>query len=174
MKRVWIIILLLVLLTGCSAPAALETVTDVYIEPTLGQMQQVVVELPQDMAVPVMTNSETGSLYIYDDYVVSVSVCAGGDMVKTLTEATGYSPEMLQVVQTQQEHMDRYECVWTSVGEGTNHVGRACVLDDGQYHYVLTVMAPEQKARELQEGTWQTVFRSFRTVEPGSITHTGS
>ena len=52
MKRIWIIVLL-VLLTGCSTPAAMETVTDVYIEPTMGQMQQVMLDLPQDVAVPV-------------------------------------------------------------------------------------------------------------------------
>jgi len=173
MKRIWIIVLL-VLLTGCSTPAAMETVTDVYIEPTMGQMQQVMLDLPQDVAVPVMQDSEAGSLYICEDYVLTVAVYPGGDLVKTLTEATGCAPEMLQPIMSQQEGNSRYECVWTAAGEGENQVGRACVIDDGMYHYVLTAMAPEQKAGRLQEGVWQSIFRSFRTTEPGSFTHTGS
>lgn len=173
MKRIWMV-LLLVLLAGCSAPAAMETVTDVWIEPTMGKMQQVVVELPQDMAIPVMQDNEAGSLYICEDYVLTVAVYPGGDLAKTLSETTGFSPEMLQLVRSQQEDNTRYECVWTAVGEGGNQVGRVCILDDGMYHYVLTALAPEQKSGELQEGTWQSIFRSFRTVEAGSFTHTGS
>ena len=39
-------------------------------------------------------------------------------------------------------------------------MGRAAVIDDGSYHYCLTVMAAEEEAPQLR-GTWQALFDSF-------------
>ena len=68
--------------------------------------------------------------------------------------------EELTVVKTGTTGNLRYECVWTSAGEGGDAVGRAAVIDDGSYHYCLTVMATEEEAPQLRN-TWQALFDSF-------------
>ena len=39
-------------------------------------------------------------------------------------------------------------------------MGRAAVLDDGRYHYVLTVQADAARSGELTE-TWNQLFSGF-------------
>ena len=52
-------------------------------------------------------------------------------------------------------------------------MGRAAILDDGSYHYVLTCMTDASNAHALQE-SWQTLFDSFTLAEPGEDPYTGS
>ena len=44
-----------------------------------------------------------------------------------------------------------------------NQIGRAAILDDGNYHYVLSCMAPEALGGDLRE-TWDRVFASFQVA----------
>ena len=44
--------------------------------------------------------------------------------------------------------------------EEGEQVGRACILDDGSYHYVLSVLAQADRAAEL-EGVIADLFRSY-------------
>jgi VCBS repeat-containing protein len=60
---------------------------------------------------------------------------------------------------TKQAETDRYESVWSAVGEGEDQVGRLVILDDGNYHYAVTVMAPAETAGELTK-TWQKLLNS--------------
>ena len=53
-----------------------------------------------------------------------------------------------------------YECVWTSAGEGGFQTARAKILDDGVWHYCLTVFAPAENVSSLQ-ADWQSIFDSF-------------
>lgn len=172
MKKCWMIVIAL-LLTGCGAQQTLETVSDVYVQPVSATVQQVIVDVPQDASVAVLQNDEAGKLYLCDGYTVTVQTMEAGDLEKTLRTVTGYSKEELRILRTQQENVKRYECVWTAAGEAEPQVGRACVLDDGDYHYIVTVMAGESLAGELSQ-TWQEVFDSFRLVGPEVDLNTGS
>ena len=67
----------------------------------------------------------------------------------------------------------RYDCVWTAAGEGEDQVGRACILDDGSFHYVVSVMAGQSRSGELQP-VWQDIFDSFRLADPSIEFNTGS
>ena len=58
-----------------------------------------------------------------------------------------------------------YECVWVSAGEGGDQIGKMRLLDDGDHHYVLSVMAPAEKAEQLAD-TWDKLFASFHLGEP--------
>ena len=55
--------------------------------------------------------------------------------------------------------MTQYEYVWSTPGEAEDQICRGIILDDGFYHYAVTVMADYSQAGELQE-TWQSVFES--------------
>jgi hypothetical protein len=47
------------------------------------------------------------------------------------------------------------------MGESGQLVCRAAVLDDGNYHYCLTAVAPAANAGELSE-QWNALFASLR------------
>ena len=56
--------------------------------------------------------------------------------------------------------MDAYHKVWTAAGEGGDQLGRAQILSDGEFHYVVAVMADCTASGTLAE-TWQALFDSF-------------
>ena len=64
-------------------------------------------------------------------------------------------------MQTRRGSADCYECVWTGAGEGGDQMCRAMVLDDGRFHYAVTVMAAADDAGDLAK-TWQTIFDSVK------------
>ena len=64
-------------------------------------------------------------------------------------------------------YMPRYDCAWTAAGETGSRIGRATILDDGNYHYTMTVMADSADAGTLQE-TWQELFATFQVVSTDS------
>ncbi len=158
MKKIWIIPALLLLLTGCGAQETMETVSDLYVSGEAAA-QQVVLTLPEEAALATVITGEAGNLYLCDGYVLTVQTLPGGDLNATLQQVTGFSRERLQPVETVQEGIKRYDCVWTSAGEGEDQVGRATVLDDGVYHYAVTVMAGESQMRELTD-IWQDILGS--------------
>ena len=121
---------LLVLLAGCTQPKDFETMSDSYLEPELPLAQKVSFALP------------------------------AGNLDATLREVTGYGRDKVQLWQRKDGDISRYSCVWVSLGEGGDQMGKATILDDGNYHYVLTVMAAAEDAGELTD-TWQTLMESF-------------
>ena len=73
---------------------------------------------------------------------------------------SGFEPERLTILKTGRGGVSRYDFVWTAAGEEGEQVGRAAVLDDGRYHYVLTVQADAARSGELTE-TWNQLFSGF-------------
>ena len=160
MRKWWVIPVLGLLFTGCTAQETLETIADAYVQPAAAQVRQVNLQLPEEASVTVMQSDDTGTLYLCDGYAVTVQTLASGDLDRTLRETTGFSRDALTVIETQPGSWKRYDCVWSAAGEGEDQVGRAAVLDDGDYHYVLSVMASFTQAGDLAE-VWQEIFDSF-------------
>ena len=163
----------LLLLTGCGAQETFETISDLHIQPVSATVQQVILDVPDDASVEVLQSADAGKIYLCDGYTITVQTMSAGDLEKTLRVATGYAKEDLELVQTQQSDLKRYECVWTAAGENETQIGRACILDDGDYHYVVTVMAGESVAGALRQA-WKDLFDSFRLVDAGVELNTGS
>lgn len=162
MKKLWCIFALLTLLmTGCSGNMILETVTDAWDDTAIKQMQTVSVTLPKDATVEAMEDGTGGKLYLCNGYTVTVQTMAGGDLDKTLRELTGFSKDQLTLLERQNQNCKRYDCVWTSAGEGEDQVARGTVLDDGYYHYAVVVMAPFSKAEDFA-ATWQSILSSVQ------------
>ena len=157
-KKLAIFALLCLLLTGCGAKETFETVDDLYVQPA-AQPQFLHLDMPEEAAVPTLENEQTGSVYLCDGYTMTVQVLPGGSLDSTLAQLTGFTSDRLTLMHTKQTQTDRYECVWTSAGEGTEQVGRLVILDDGNYHYAVTVMAPADTAGELTQ-TWQKLLSS--------------
>lgn len=157
MKKLLILIAFMFLLTGCK-DKEFETISDVY-EPPAQQAGEVSLALPEDASVTIMENDSMGKIYLCDGYTVLVETLQAGDLDRTLRAVTGYSKDTLTVMQTEEENIKRYNCVWTCAGEGGNQVCRSVILDDGNFHYAVTVMADESAAGDLSN-TWQKILSS--------------
>ncbi len=174
MRKVALIFALAVLLTGCKARQELETVSDSVVQPQRVGKLEIVINLPESAAAAVMTAEEAGTVYFCDDFVLTMQTVDSGDLHRTLTDTTGYTPDQLPVMETLQGDAKRYDCVWTAAGETGDQVGRCAILDDGNYHYILTVMADAQKSAELTETVWNGLFSSFRIAPPEEGLNSGS
>lgn len=173
MKKWLCLTLLPIFFLGCSRQETFETVSDEYVQPVAAVMMQPAVQIPDGAVMAVMQNDEAGSIYFCDGYTMTLQTMQSGDLGETVNAVTGYTKEQLDLIETLAADAVRYDCVWVSAGEGGEQVGRAAILDDGNYHYVLTCMTDASNAQSLQE-SWQRLFNSFCITAPGADPYTGS
>ena len=115
--------------------------------------------LPDNAVSPVL-ESDTQQLYFCEDYEIAIETRSSGDLSGTITALTGFAPEQLTVMHTSPEGVDRYEFVWAASGEDGDRLGRAVVLDDGSYHYCMSVLRDAENPKKSQV-VWSDVFSSF-------------
>ena len=173
MKKLCSLLLITLLLTGCGGKETRETISDVYDVPTVAVMQKLAIQLPSDMSLPVLESAEAGQLYLCDDYWVTVQTVTSGDLAQTIYNITGMSKDKLDILQSKQGDVKRYQWVWSSNSADGIQVGRACVLDDGAYHYIVTAQATEAVAGNLQS-VWQEIFASIHLTAEKEPINTGS
>ena len=160
MKKIALALLLALLLSGCGAKETLETVSDdIPLQPVLAQPAQISVRLPDNAVSPVL-ESDTQQLYFCEDYEIAIETRSSGDLSGTITALTGFAPEQLTVMHTSPEGVDRYEFVWAAAGEDGDRLGRGVVLDDGSYHYCMSVLRDAENPKKSQV-VWSDVFSSF-------------
>lgn len=159
-KKIATALLLALLLSGCGAKETLETVADdIPLQPVLAQPAQISVRLPDNAVSPVL-ESDTQQLYFCEDYEIAIETRSSGDLSGTITALTGFAPEQLTVMHTSPEGVDRYEFVWAAAGEDGDRLGRGVVLDDGSYHYCMSVLRDAENPKKSQV-VWSDVFSSF-------------
>ena len=162
MKRLVCGVLLLLVLTGCGAAETYETVADDMAQPVMAEPREIWVALPEDSVLPVM-ECENGRIYLCGDYDVTVQTLSAGDLDGTVRAVSGFGAADVTLLQTAAGEEDRYEFVWTCAGELGQEVGRATIIDDGTYHYVLSAIMDAQKISEYQE-VWNGIFESYKLV----------
>ena len=172
MKKVLAICLLMVLLTGCGAKETFETVDDMIPAEVAVSPQQFCVNLPDEAATPTFQD-DSGEIYVCGDYTISKQILTSGDLERTVKTLTGKQTEELDIIQTVQDGCDRYDFVWTAAGEEGLQLGRACIIDDGSYHYTLSTLTREEAAGELRQ-TLQDMFDSCALLDPDIDLSTGS
>ena len=160
MKKWMGMLLAVLLLTGCGAEETMETVADELALPAIAQPRPVQVDLPGEAAMPAVESS-SGRVYICQDYEIVLQTFASGDLSGTVREISGHELDSLSVMQTGQENVKRYEFVWAAAGETGDQLGQAVILDDGNYHYTMTVTRKADPAAASQV-SWSEVFESFR------------
>lgn len=161
MKRLCWLLLTAVLLCGCSGEQTVETVCDELLLSAMAPQKELSVKLPTNAAKSVLAAEDGSQLYFCDDYTLTVQTGLAGDLDRTVRELCGYGPQQLTVMETKLGGIKRYDWTWTSAGEGSVQVGRAAVLDDGDYHYCMSVMADETDSGSL-DARWDALFASLR------------
>lgn len=160
MKKWWIWICCACLLTGCGAAETFETVGDDILQPVMAPAGQIVLELPESASVHTAVEGKKDALYFCDGYTVTVQTLDRGDLDRTARTLCGFGTDSLKLVETAVDGGRRWDWAWTAAGEGGDAVGRAAVIDDGNYHYCVTVMAQAEMAGQL-EAQWSKLLRSF-------------
>ena len=172
MKKLLVLLLLTTMLSGCSAEQTFEVVEDGIPEEPVISPQQFFVILPDEAFTPTFQD-ESGEIYVCQDYTISKQIMESGDLEKTVTTLTGQQLEDIQLIKTFEKNCDRYDLVWTAAGEEGLQLGRACILDDGNYHYALSTLADEETAGQLRD-TLQDMYDSCKLLDPDINLSTGS
>jgi len=159
MKKVWVFCFLTLFLTGCAAADTWETIADEPDAAVMAVPGEVFLELPEEAASPVL-HSDMQQVYLCEDYEIILENHTAGDLTRTIRSLTGFDREGLTVIKTAQGTADRYEFVWACAGEKGERLGRAVILDDGQYHYCLSVLRDSGTDPEGIEP----LFASFRLI----------
>lgn len=162
MKKQVVIALAALLLSGCGGVETFETISDDLVQPVSVEMREVYISLPPEAASPALEN-EGSCVYICGDYEIYQQTLSAGDLASTVRTISGYDPEDLTMVNTMQGEYKRYDLVWASVEEQGDRVGKGCILDDGNYHYVLTILGDADTA-ETHRTVWQEILDSFALV----------
>lgn len=154
MKKLCILLVFVLMLAGCAAQQTFETITDDYAAPAEAPTpRKIQFSVPEDAAAQTIAGV-SGRLYFCQGYEIWQETLEAGDMERTLQAVTGYKSQALTVMKVDDGEIDRYECAWTCAGEGGDQVGRCVILDDGRFHYCVSVMASAQEAGSLQN-VWQ-------------------
>jgi hypothetical protein len=156
--KILCILFVMLMLTGCTPQPVLEKVEDPWVE-VAAREKELVVKLPADAAAPALQSDDGGRLYLCDGYTLTLQTFSGGDLDATMRQVTGFSGKQLTCIETERGELKEYSCVWSSAGEGGDYVGRAVILDDGSYHYAVSVMADFATAGELTQ-PWQELLNS--------------
>ena len=162
MKRyLWILVLGL-LLSGCGAEPTFETVADVWEEPAMAVQRQMKADIPGEAALPAMEH-DSNRLYLGSDYEIALQTWPSGDLENTIQQVSGFEESHLTVLETDADGLNKAEFVWVSMGERGEQLGRCVILDDGNYHYCLSVLRQADSTADAQIN-WEQVFDSFTLV----------
>ena len=159
MRKWYVLLVMMLCLTGCADTEVFETVEDEVLLQVMAQPKQIQVTLPEDTVLPAM-ETEHGTLYMCREFDVMVQTLDGGDLESTIHTLSGFEREDLTVIETLRGDLNCYEFVWTATGEADEQVCRCMILDDGAYHYVLTAMVDAELVSEYQQ-IWNGMFETF-------------
>lgn len=161
MRKLILLLAAMLLLSGCAATETFET-----LGPILHQSEEFPAMATVELSLPDSASTQTFSggtdvLYECDGYTLLRQTLSSGDLHSTIRTLSGFSPENLTVLESGDASVKRYDWVWTAMGDSGDLVCRAAVLDDGNYHYCICVMAPAADAGVLNP-EWNRLFSSFR------------
>lgn len=155
-----LLILMAVLLCGCTAQETFETISDEPVQVVMARPREISVRLPDNAVAPVL-ESEAEQVYMCEDYEIVIQTLSSGDLDATVRSICGYSRDRLTVMETQWDDVTRYEFVWAAAGEKGDRLGQAVILDDGNHHYCMSVL---RDAQTVSQVVWRDVFGSFTLI----------
>lgn len=149
------------LLGGCGAQQTFETLADAEVLEVIAPMASLEVEIPEGATVLAMNAQLQGRVYLCPEYVMAVQTFSAGNLDETIRQVSGFHKEDVTLLQTRMENLNRYDWVWTAVEEDGDVICRAAIVDDGAYHYAVSVSAPAENVGQLEQ-QWEQVFSSIK------------
>lgn len=159
MRKCMLLLLMCLVLPGCAARETFETVADDIVQPVAAEPREVMLTLPPEAVVPA-SQTENGEIYLCDGFEITLQTLSAGDLNETVRSISGFAREDLTIIESGAGDYTRYDLVWSCAGENSHRLGKAAILDDGNYHYVLSILADESRVEEYQ-GTWQEMLDSY-------------
>lgn len=158
-RVVIMLLLVFIMFGGCQKGEDLEVIADDWKETLVQEPAHVQFNVPDDVSLEVMSGNDW-KVYQGDYYQILVQHYPSGDLDRTLKDICGYTKEDLTVIEITGEDIDKYLFGWSAVSEEGELVGRCAVLDDGRFHYCLSVLVNAEKSGELR-GIIDSVFASY-------------
>jgi len=159
MKKVFAMVILCAMLAGCGEVPVMETVADGLPPVEQAEVRGIILELPEE-AASVVWESEEGKYYQCNGYDLLLQTFPAGDLAATVRNVSGYDKSQLTLIASHPQNLKRYDFVWTTMSQEGQMVGRSAIVDDGNYHYALTVLSPADRVLQLEEA-WENLFQSF-------------
>lgn len=156
--KILLCVLMIALLSGCGVQETYETIADEAVQSVMASPKQILVDLPGDALAPVLETAGE-QVYLSQDYEIIIETVNAGNLAQTVEALSGFPLEELTLVQTEMNGIRRHEFVWASAGERGDRLGRAVILDDGDFHYCMSVLRDTQEVSQI---SWEDVFSSFR------------
>lgn len=163
MKKRLLAAVLALVLTGCSAPQeeqVFETLGDMDLDhQVMAIAEEIHFDLPEGAASEAMAAEDGSTVYSWDDFEVCSQALQSGDLERTLEAVTGMDADDLTVMTRDWNGMKLYQTVWCAAAEEGIRTGRAVIADDGNYHYCVSLTAPEEADAD---GVYDQIVSSFR------------
>lgn len=143
MKTLLWILVLMMCMSGCGGDTepVFETVSDEIVEPAAAEPAPVSVWLPGEAAS--QTTVQAGECYTWGECELRIQTMDSGDIRATLEKLTGLSADKLTVMEYEKDGLQFYQSVWSMTGEEGITLGRCMIADDGNYHYCVSLLSPE-------------------------------
>lgn len=156
----WMLPLSLMVLCGCAARPAWETVDDdLSGAPAAYEMQ---LALPEQAVE--LESRQGENLYGVGAMEVTTAAFAAKDLDAAVRYLSGFAAERLTILQTQRFDMPEYQFAWYSQSDEGGRLCRADLVMDGMQCYAVVCTAPEGEdafARQCQQ-----VFSTFGLFVP--------
>ena len=163
MKKWGMVLMMIVLLSGCSvkSEAALETVTDgLKTEPSAPYC--IVFSVPEGMTRE--TFGDEGRCAVYEDengdYTITTEILDATTVEVAAELVSGLPLERLEILTLCRSPMTEHHFAWSSSGEEGETVSRCALIESEDYYYVLTMTERTGLGSALDE-TAEAVFSSF-------------
>lgn len=161
MKKFGVLFFAMLMLTACASQQTAETVADDMAVPVMAEPRKISVDLPEDGEQTVV-EGVSGNLYLGSGYTIAIETLDAGDLDRTVYDLTGFHKTSLTVITTESDGVKRHEFVWATAGETGEQLGHGVILDDGNYHYCMSVLRPAEA--EMSQIIWDQVYQSFSLV----------
>ena len=161
MRKLVALLIGIVALSGCGIHETMETISDSVDIQVVAPVKQLKIDLPEGAGSPTFLAEDGAKLYECDGYTLCIQTLDSGDLNRSLKEITGFERDKLTVMERRTDGVKQYDCVWSAAGESGDHIARAVILDDGNYHYAVTVIAEFEQAGNMSE-QWTKLLNSAR------------
>lgn len=147
MKQVLLVLVMTLLFAGCTGETepVFETVGNVsYEQGTPPAAQTIYIDVPDEATAQTMAGEDSPQIYTWEGYELRVETMEAGNVDATIQTITGLPAEKLTVMEQKIQDLNLYQTVWSTAGEEGVLLGRAMIADDGNYHYCVSLVSPEE------------------------------